>query len=294
MKISELFTGKTVLSFEIFPPRPVFALYKLYETIAELKGLNPDFISVTYSAGGTGGCQSTVEIASNIKNLYGMESVAHITCIHRSKEEIADILAQLKEKGVDNILALRGDKKEGEPVSKDFAYASELIEFIKERGEFSVSAACYPEGHCESSGIVDDILNLKRKVDAGVDHLISQLFFDNSYFYNFLERARIAGINVPIQAGIMPVTNKNQIEKIVGLCGATLPKKFVTIMNKYENDPIALRDAGIAYAMNQIVDLVAEGVDGIHLYTMNNPYVASTITKQVASLFKPFANEPAT
>ena len=172
------------------------------------------------------------------------------------------------------------------PPKKEFRHASDLISFIKESSyDFGISGACYPEGHLDSRTQVDDILNLKKKVDAGAEHLISQLFFDNSLFYDFIDKARIAGINVPIEAGIMPVVNKKQIERMVSLCGASLPSKFTKMMSRYENRPDAMRDAGIAYAVNQIVDLVSQGVDGIHLYTMNNPYIAKRISESVKSLF---------
>lgn len=285
MHTSELFKRKTVFSFEVFPPKRTSSVDVIYHTLRELNGLSPDFISVTYGAAG-GGSNFTVQIASDIKNRYGLESVAHLPCINFTKEEVLDTLKSLKQNGVENILALRGDLSPDVSPKTDFKHASDLISFIKENGDFNMIGACYPEGHPESGGIVKDILNLKKKVDAGADQLISQLFFDNSYFYSFLERARIAGINVPIQAGIMPVTNKKQIERMVSLCKATLPKKFVKVMEKYGGNPTAMRDAGIAYAIDQIVDLVAQGVDGIHLYTMNNSYVAGKISEAVTSLLK--------
>lgn len=193
----------------------------------------------------------------------------------------------MADNGVENILALRGDLVPDVPPKKEFKHASELITFIKETKDydFGISGACYPEGHLDSRNQVEDILNLKKKVDAGAQHLISQLFFDNEVFYDFVDKARIAGINVPIEAGIMPVTNKKQIERMVSLCGASLPRKFTKMMSRYENKPEAMRDAGIAYAVNQIVDLVSQGVDGVHLYTMNNPYVAKRISESVKSLF---------
>ena len=194
------------------------------------------------------------------------------------------MLEGFKQAGVENILALRGDVNPALVPKQDFRYASDLVSFIKENGDFNIIGACYPEGHSESSSLLDDIRNLKIKVDAGTDHLITQLFFDNSYFYSFRERASIAGINVPIEAGIMPAVNKKQIERMVTLCGVRLPKKFVTMMEKYENNPVAMRDAGIAYAVDQIVDLMAHGVDGIHLYTMNNPYIAKKIYAAISTL----------
>lgn len=195
-------------------------------------------------------------------------------------------MKKLHDNGVENILALRGDLVPDVEPKEDFKHASELITFIREsENEFGISGACYPEGHLDSRDQIEDILNLKKKVDAGAQHLISQLFFDNNLFYDFLDKARIAGINVPIEAGIMPVVNKKQIERMVSLCGASLPAKFTKMMSRYETRPEAMRDAGIAYAVNQIVDLVSQGVDGVHLYTMNNPYIAKRISESVKSLF---------
>lgn len=287
MRTTDIFNKKPILSFEVFPPKRTNPVETIYDTLDGLKKLNPDFISVTYGAGGSENCKATTEIASRIKHEYGIESVAHLPCIGLTKADVLSLLAGFKEAGIENILALRGDIPEGGCPAGDFAYASDLISFIRENrscGEFHVLAACYPEGHAESESILSDIRNLKTKVEAGADHLITQLFFDNEYFYRFRERASLAGIHVPIEAGIMPVTNKKQIERMVSLCGASLPAKFTAMMNRYEHNPEALRDAGIAYAVDQIVDLIAQGVDGIHLYTMNNPYVASKIHSAVSSL----------
>lgn len=285
MKFSELFKkDKCVLSFEVFPPKKDMPADTIYSTLDSLKALNPAFISVTYGAGGKKGDNITCKIASHIKNDLGIPSAAHLTCVSNTKEDIDIILDDLKANGIENILALRGDTNPERPPKNDFRYASELISYIKSRGDFSISAACYPECHVEAPDMITDIRHLKEKVDAGADHLMSQLFFDNGQFYSFLEKARIAGINVPIEAGIMPVINKAQIERMVSLCGASLPPKFARIMAKYENNPEALRDAGIAYAVDQIVDLISNGVDGIHLYTMNKPYVAEKIAAAVSSL----------
>ena len=284
MRTAEIFKDKKVLSLEIFPPRRTAPIDTIYHTLDELQGLNPDFISVTYGAGGSETNTATLEIASAIKNDYGIESVAHLPGINLTKNEVLDMLAGFKQAGVENILALRGDINPDFTPKQDFRYASDLVSFIKENGDFNIIGACYPEGHSECPNLVDDIRNLKTKVDAGTDQLITQLFFDNNYFYSFRERASIAGINVPIQAGIMPVVNKKQIERMVTLCGVELPKKFITMMKRYENNPIAMRDAGIAYAVDQIVDLMAQDVDGIHLYTMNNPYIAKKIYAAISAL----------
>ncbi len=283
MYIRELFEKKTVFSFEVFPPKKTSPVEVVYNTLDELHDLKPDFISVTFSAGGSGNGQYACEIASRIKS-KGIEPMIHLPCINYSASEISDTLDEIKKRGIENILALRGDINPDIPPKRDFLHASDLIEYINTKGNFDIAGACYPECHPDAGDIEEDVLNLKKKVDAGADHLISQLFFDNSSFYEFLWKARAAGINVPIEAGIMPVVNKRQIERMVTTCGASLPKKFVKIMSRFGDDPDALRDAGIAYAVNQIVDLVASGVDGIHLYTMNNAYVARKISEAVSGI----------
>jgi len=284
MRTSELFKTKRVLSFEIFPPRRTDSINTIYDTVDQLQDLNPDFISVTYGAGGSENKADTLNIASVIKNSYGIESVAHLACINLTKSEVLNMLEEFKNIGIENIFALRGDINPNFTPKADFKHASDLVSFIKENGDFNILGACYPEGHIECPTIAQDIRNLKRKVDAGASHLITQLFFDNNYFYSFQEQVAAAGINVPMEAGIMPVVNKKQIERMVTLCGATLPKKFLSIMERYENNPEAMRDAGIAYAIDQIVDLIAQGVDGIHLYTMNKPYIARRICEAIQSL----------
>jgi methylenetetrahydrofolate reductase (NADPH) len=284
MKTAELFEHKTVFSLEVFPPKPDTDESVIYDTLNELSGISPDFISVTYGAGGgQNGCK-TIQIASDIKERYGVESVAHLPCIDLTKAQAVEILDSLQAHGIENVLALRGDRRGDLPATGDFRHASDLISFIKERYDFNIIAACYPEVHPESVSAVDDLKWLRHKVDCGADHLITQLFLDNKYFMDFSEKARIAGVDIPIEAGIMPVTNKRQIERMVKLCGVQLPKKFVRVLEKYEHNETALRDAGIAYAIDQITDLIAEGVDGIHLYTMNNPYVAQMIFSAVESL----------
>ncbi len=284
MKTSKIFENKTVFSLEIFPPKRTASIDLIYNTIGRLQGLNPDFISVTYGAGGSGANCATMEIATAIKNNYGIVSVAHLPCIYLNKAEVLGMLGSFRQAGIKNILALRGDVNPAYAPKADFRYASDLVSFIKANGDFNLIGACYPEGHIESPSLAADLRNLKIKVDAGVDHLITQLFFDNNYFYSFRERARAIGINIPIEAGIMPVVNKKQIERMVSLCGVKLPKKFVTMMERFENNPEAMRDAGIAYAVNQIVDLLAQDVEGIHLYTMNNPFIAQKIYNAISSL----------
>ncbi|MDE6832966.1 MAG: methylenetetrahydrofolate reductase [NAD(P)H] [Ruminococcus sp.] len=283
MKIKDLFEQKTVFSFEVFPPKKTSSVDVIYKTLDELKDLKPDFISVTFGAGGSSNNQFACDVASKIKE-NGIIPMIHLPCINYTKEEITVTLEEIKRRGIENILALRGDRNPDIEPKNEFPHASDLITYIKAHGDFDIAGACYPECHPDADTIIDDIMNLKKKVDAGATHLISQLFFDNNSFYEFREKTMLAGIDVPIEAGIMPVVNKNQIERMVTTCGASLPRKFVRIMQKYENNPEALRDAGIAYAINQIVDLIASGVDGIHLYTMNNAYVARKISEAVSGI----------
>lgn len=287
MKIPELFKdGRTVFSFEIFPPKKDGSIDTVYKTLDGLVDLKPDFISVTYGAGGSlPGC-STREIVSIIKDKYHTESIAHLTCVNSTKADIDRVIEEFKRSGIENVLALRGDVNPNIPPKTDFKYASDLIAYMKERSDLSFSGGCYPEGHPEAPSLDADIANLKRKVDVGASHLISQLFFDNNLFYDFLDKARGAGINVPIEAGIMPCVNAKQIQRMVTMCGASLPHKFTKLIARFENKPEALRDAGIAYAVDQIVDLAANGVDGIHLYTMNNPYIARKISESVSGILR--------
>ena len=286
MKTTDIFKKKRVFSFEVFPPKRTMPIEKIYDTLDELAVLKPDFISVTYGAGGSASAY-TIEIASKIKHDLKTESVAHLTCLYLSEEEAREVLSRIEENGIENVLALRGDSSPDFEPKNRFCYASDLISFIKENNpNLNILGACYPEGHSESPKKIDDLRCLKKKADAGASHLVSQLFFDNSLFFDFVEKARIAGIEAPIEAGIMPVVNKKQIERMVSLCGASLPEKFLKIMNRYEDNPEALRDAGIAYAVDQIVDLVTRGVDGIHLYTMNNAYIARRICEAVKTIIE--------
>ena len=271
-------------SFEIFPPRKDDSADKIYRTLEELSPLQPDFISVTFGAGGSANSKGTLDIASLVKDKYKVPSIVHLPCIHQSKEQILGILAECKKRNLKKILALRGDIVEGKPISTDFKFASDLVRFIKENGDFEVFAACYPEKHNEAKSLVDDIHNLKIKVDSGVSTLLTQLFFSNDDFYRFKEGCELAKISVPIFAGIMPVANKRQVLKITSISGAKIPPKFAKILQKYENNDTAMIDAGIAYAIEQIVDLLTSGVDGVHIYTMNNSYIARRIYEAVHRL----------
>lgn len=287
MRIAELFKEKkTVLSFEIFPPKRNDPVETIYETIDALKDLSPDFISVTYGAGGsTRG--HTVEIASHIQQNCGINALPHLTCCTSTRREVEEVLGQLEEAGVKNILALRGDlPKEADafPLTGQYQVARELIEHLNVRGGFCLGAACYPEKHQEALSRNSDIKHLKAKVDAGAEFLISQLFFDNDLFYDFMERVDLLDIKVPITAGIMPMLNRKQIARTVELSGCTLPKKFLRIMERYEHDPVAFREAGMAYAIEQIIDLMSWGISGIHLYTMNKPDSARIIVESISAI----------
>ena len=283
MKVRDLFKEKTVFSFEVFPPKKTSTVDVIYQTLDELADLAPDFISVTFGAGGSGNSYFALDIASRIKE-SGRIPVLHLPCINFTRAEIYATLAEAQKRGIENILALRGDINPDIPPVKDFAHASDLITYLRSKGDFDIAGACYPECHPDAETLEEDIENLKIKVAAGADHLITQLFFDNDSFYDFRDKAAAAGINVPIEAGIMPVVNKNMIERMVTTCGASLPRKFVKIMQRFEHDPEALRDAGIAYAIDQMIDLIASDVDGIHLYTMNNAYVARKISEAVSGV----------
>ena len=288
MFIKELFAAKKpVLSLEIFPPKKDSPVETIYQTLEGLKDLTPDYISVTFGAGGSTTTR-TVEIASLIRKQYGIEALAHLTCITATKQEITEILGRLRENGVGNVLALRGDLPQDPqykfPDPLHYRYAKDLIGEIRNNWDFSIGAACYPEGHPECANLGTDIINLKEKVEAGVDFLITQLFFDNDKLYAFMDLLKKHGIAVPVSAGIMPVLNKNQIERMLALSRATMPPKFLRIMDRYEHNPAALKEAGIAYATEQIIDLISWGIDGIHIYTMNRPEVAKSIVGNISAI----------
>ena len=283
MKISTLFNeSKPIISFEIFPPKQTTSIESIYSTIDALAPLSPDFISVTYGAGGsTQG--KTVQIASLLKNQYNITPLAHLTCVGGSKESMDQILDELEREGVHNILALRGDLPEGSSLG-DFSYASDLIKYIKQRDSFDVAAACYPEKHIEALTLEEDIKHLQYKVDCGAELLISQLFFDNDALYKWRENVRSQGIHTPIVAGIMPITSGKQLERMVTLCGASIPASIQNLIKAYNHNAQALKEAGIAYATMQIIDLLASGVDGIHLYTMNQADIAKRIMENIRGI----------
>ena len=269
---------KPTLSFEIFPPKGKGDLSKIFDTVDALASLDPDLISVTYGAGGTSR-ENTAEIASRIQNDYAIPTLAHLTCIGSTREEMRATLGRLRDMGIKNILAMRGDI-DGEG-TKDFTHASDLIRFINENYKFNIFAACYPEKHIEAYSMEEDLAHLREKCRFGVDVLISQLFFDNASFYKFRDSVRKLGVSAPIEAGIMPVTSPSQISRMVTMCGASMPPAVQKIVRAYGHNSMAMREAGIAYATSQIIDLLAEGVDGIHLYTMNLPEIAKRICENI-------------
>lgn len=278
MKLTEIYSSKkNVLSFEIFPPKKDDELKNIEPTLDVLAELEPDYISVTFGAGGSSNNNKTITLAKKIKEIYHIEPVVHLTCLCYDKKEIDEFVKEIAAEGIENVLALRGDINPNIPAKNEFKHASELISYLKETTDFCVAGACYPEDHPDSPDHISEILNLKKKVDAGADLLLSQLFFNNDNYYHFIEDCKIAGINVPITPGIMPVINGKQIRRMVDTCGANLDEKFERILTKFGDNPEALYEAGMIHAMSQVVDLLANDVDGIHLYTMNNPQVARRI-----------------
>ena len=286
MKITELLKQKpAVLSFEVFPPKTSDKFESISHAIAEIAALKPDFMSVTYGAGG-GTSQYTVDISRDIVENRGVTAVAHLTCISSTKEAVKTQLSALKAAGVENILALRGDIPEGYEGTPEYRYASELVTDIRQMGDFCIGGACYPEGHPDSPSLFADIANLKKKVDAGCDYLTTQMFYDNDIFYSFLAKVRDAGIYVPIIPGIMPVTNAKQITRMMKLSNAMLPTRFRRIVDRYGDNPAAMRQAGVAYATEQIIDLYANGIRAVHVYAMNKPDVAAKIKENLSAIIK--------
>ncbi len=276
--------GRVHLSCEIFPPKRFDGMAQVSGVAREIAALRPDFMSVTYgAAGSTPG--HTLEIARAVQSC-GVEPLCHLTCVQSAREHVEQVLADMQAAGIRNVLALRGDlPKDGEP-AKDFAYASELIDFIHRQGDFCVGAACYPEGHPESGGRLRDIEFLRRKVDAGVDFLTTQMFFDNGILYNFLFRMLRAGIDVPVCAGVMPICDARQVERVMKLSGSLMPPRFAAIADRFAHDPAAMTQAGIAFATEQIVDLIANGVNHIHLYTMNKPWIAKAVMSNLSDIIR--------
>lgn len=284
MKIKEILAeGRPTISFEVFPPKTEEKYESVEKAAFAIASLKPDFMSVTYGAGG-GTSKYTVSIASKIKKEYKVTSLAHLTCVSSTREEVHRVLEQMKKEGIENVLALRGDIPADGPAAHDYQYASQLIREIREYGDFCIGAACYPEGHVESANKTEDILHLKEKVEAGCDFVTTQMFFDNNILYNYLYRIREKGVTVPVVAGIMPVTNAGQIKRICQLSGTYLPARFKAIVDRFGENPAAMKQAGIAYATDQIIDLIANGVNGIHVYSMNKPDVAESILRNLSEI----------
>ena len=289
MKIIDILNlEKPTLSFEVFPPKSEMAFDSVKLATEEIAKLRPAFMSVTYGAGG-GTSQYTLDIAKNIKSIYGVPTLAHLTCVSSTKDTVKQKIDEIKAAGIENVMALRGDipedLKDTDRSNWDYKYAIDLITELKSgHNDFCIGAACYPEIHPESATQKDDIKRLKEKVDAGVDFLTTQMFFDNNLLYNFLYKIREAGITAPIIPGIMPITNANQVERAIKLSGSFVPQRFKSIVDKFGDTPLAMKQAGIAYATDQIIDLYANGITNVHVYSMNKPDVAQKIQSNLSDI----------
>lgn len=291
MKIIDLLNqNKPSLSFEVFPPKSETTFESVKSATEEIAKLRPAFMSVTYGAGG-GTSQYTLDIAKNIKSLYGVPTLAHLTCVSSTRDTVKQKIDEIKAAGIQNIMALRGDipdaLKDSDRTTWDYKYAIDLIYELKSANQdFCIGAACYPEIHPESATQKDDIKRLKEKVDAGVDFLTTQMFFDNNLLYNFLYKIREAGITVPVIPGVMPITNANQVERSIKLSGSFMPQRFKSLVDKFGYNPDAMKQAGIAYATDQIIDLYANGITNVHVYSMNKPDVAAKIQANLSDIIK--------
>ena len=289
MKISELFkTGSPTLSFEVFPPKTSDTYESVKDAAENIAALKPDFMSVTYGAGG-GTSQYTLDIAKDIEERYGVPVIAHLTCVSSSRETVKERINGMKAAGIKNVLALRGDvpesMKNDDRTSWHYSHAFELIRELKESGgDFCIGGACYPEVHPESINQKEDIKHLKEKIDAGCEFLTTQMFFENNLFYNFMYKIREAGITVPIVAGIMPITNAKQVERAIKLSGSHMPQRFKALVDHFGTNPSAMMQAGIAYSTDQIIDLLANGVNAIHVYSMNKPEVAAAVQRNLSEI----------
>lgn len=287
MKVIDILNQKEVtLSFEVFPPKTDAGFASVERATREIAALHPDFMSVTYGAGG-GTSKNTVRVVDDLQKKYGVSVLAHLTCVSSTREFVKKMIEQYRDHGIENIMALRGDiPKEGR-TAWDFNHASELIYAIKSQdSDFCIGGACYPEGHVECERQSEDIRHLKEKVDAGCDFLTTQMFFDNNILYNFLYRIREAGIEVPVIAGIMPITNAKQVARSVALSGSTIPRRFRARVDRFGDDPDKMRQAGVIYATEQIIDLISNGVNHIHIYTMNKPDIAAGIKESLSEIIR--------
>ncbi len=286
MKIIDILKETTPhISFEVFPPKTDDKFESVLYATDEIAKLKPSYMSVTYGAGG-GTSKNTVKIASHIKDDLGVTSLAHLTCVSSTKEKVHSVIRELEENGIENVLALLGDIPADLdfPLPNQYKYAYELVKEVRESGDFCIGAACYPEGHVEAEHKKDDIQNLKQKVDCGVDFLTTQMFFDNNIFYNFLYRIREKGIMVPVQPGIMPITNAKQMKRSIAMSGTRLPQRFIDLLDRFGDHPAAMKQAGIAYATDQIIDLFANGINHVHVYSMNKPEVAQAIMRNLSDI----------
>ncbi len=294
MKIIDILNKKNMsLSFEVFPPKKESSFESVVKATEEIAACHPAFMSVTYGAGG-GTSRYTMEIAKNIKEKYGVPSLAHLTCVSSSKETVHQKIEEMKEMGIENVMALRGDLtpelEESDPSTWEYKHATELVQELKERGDFCIGVACYPEVHPESINQKDDLLHIKEKVDAGADFLTTQMVFDNNLFFNFMYKIREIGVTCPVIPGIMPITNANQVARAIKLSGSFMPQRFKSLVDYFGNDPDAMKQAGIAYATDQIIDLYANGITNVHVYSMNKPDVAKAIMNNLSDILgKDFA-----
>lgn len=290
MKLTELLqSNRPTVSCELFPPKPGTALLDAPSVVRRMAALHPAYMSVTCSAGGSGnGGVTTADMANEVQNINGITALAHLTCVAATRDEVRASLEDLKKLGIENILALRGDlPRDGAfPHPDGYHHASELMEEIRTFGGFCIGGACYSEGHPESATLYEDIDNLKYKVDAGCEFLTTQMFFDNNELYSYLYKLRRSGIDIPVIAGIMPVTNASQIKRIMSLSGSQLPARFRAIIDRFAGNPAAVKQAGIAYATEQIIDLLANGVDHVHIYTMNKPEIAGSIMANLSEILQ--------
>lgn len=283
MKISDILASKEItVSCEIFPPKLGTELEQSRKVVADIAALKPDFISVTYGAAGTT-ASFTTELAEEVEN-NGVAALAHVTCVSSDENSLSEYLKTLKSNGIDNILALRGDMPQGREPKKVYAHASDIARAIKEMGDFCVGGACYPEGHPESPSVSADIENLKIKAESGCEFFTTQMFFDNEVMYSFLSKFQRKGINIPVIAGIMPITNARQLSRSVALSGTSVPRSLREMVERFGDNPEAMRQAGIAFATNQIIDLIANGVNNIHIYAMNKPDIAEAILRNISSI----------
>ena len=285
MRIDHLLKGRKItLSCEVFPPKKFDGIAQVSAVAKEIAALRPSFMSVTYGASGSAPGH-TLAVAQAVQDC-GVTPLCHLTCVQSNRAHVEKVLSDMRDAGMENVLALRGDLPQDGRICEDFAYASDLVAFIHAHGDFCVGAACYPEGHPECGSRQADMDHLKRKVDAGVDFLTTQMFFDNSILYNFLYRALRAGIDVPVCAGIMPICDARQVDRAVKLSGSIMPPRFAAIADRFGDDPAAMTQAGIAYATEQIIDLVANGITNIHLYTMNKPWITKAIVENLSSIIQ--------